>query len=105
MISTVDIWVNPWSKTLNLASLNQRRTDMPNITLINGNANPVTHPTSSRTVGDLRSEMSFGSDIIISVDGTRAADSRALVDKALVSAVGADKTGGVSWTRQVILTK
>tara|TARA_R100000789_G_scaffold30330_1_gene33913 strand:+ start:783 stop:1010 length:228 start_codon:yes stop_codon:yes gene_type:complete len=65
-----------------------------NITLINGSADPVTHTTSSGTVGDLRSEMGFGANIIISVDGTKAADSRALTDGALVSAVGTDKTGG-----------
>jgi hypothetical protein len=38
--------------------------------------------------------MGFGANIIISVDGTKAADSRALTDGALVSAVGTDKTGG-----------
>ncbi|MAF43947.1 MAG: hypothetical protein CMI54_07290 [Parcubacteria group bacterium] len=79
---------------------------MPNITLINGSAEPITHSTNASTVGSLRTEMSFGNNIIISVDGTKAADSRALSDGCLVSAVGTDKTGGqVNWVRKVILTK
>lgn len=79
---------------------------MPSFTLINGSAEPITHTTTADTVGGLRTEMSFGSGIIISVDGTKAADSRALTDGALVSAVGADKTGGlVNWVRKVKLAK
>jgi len=68
--------------------------DMINITMINGSADPVGHSTASKTVGELRSEFEFGNNIVVSVNGTKAADSRNLIEGALVSAVATDKTGG-----------
>ena len=67
---------------------------MPTFSLVNGSAEPETHTTSASTVGELRSEMSFGENTVISVDGTKAADSRQLLDGSIVSAVSTNKTGG-----------
>ena len=73
------------------------------IKLQNGSGEFVTTSTTSTTVGELRSELGFGSNVIISVDGTTASDSRRLRNaednsgrEMRVSAIATDKTGGES---------
>ena len=71
------------------------------IKLINGSGEFVTTTVDANTVGALRTEMDFGPNVNIRVDGTTASDSRQLRSKEenggrlmCVSAISTAKTGG-----------